>query len=71
MSKTINEIRQLKAEMDKNIAASITDAVSAFERESGVKVDSVHSTFHMVSKSDMDVKYEKVACVKSVIDFCM
>lgn len=71
MSKTIDEIRRLKVEMDKDISKAITDAVAVFERESGIKVDSVHSSFQMVSKSDADVKYEKVACVKSVIDFCM
>ena len=71
MSRTIDEIRGLKVAMDKKLSVAISEIVAEFEWESGVKVDSVHSSFHMVSKFDMDVKYEKVACVKSVIDFCM
>lgn len=69
MSKTIAEIRQLKAEMDKRIADFITEEVKNFERESDVKVTSVFSGFHNVCHTEEGFDYVKTACVKSEIDF--
>lgn len=71
MGKTITEIRQLKAEMDKRIADFITEEVKSFEAESGVTVVSVHSGFHKVSFSDEGKDFVKMACVKSELDFGM
>lgn len=71
MGKTITEIRQLKAEMDKRIADFITEEVKSFEAESGVSVMSVHSGFHNVRFSDEDGDFVKTACVKSELDFGM
>lgn len=71
MGKTITEIRQLKAEMDKRIADFITEEVKSFEAESGVTVVSVHSGFHKVSFSDEGKDFTKIACVKSELDFGM
>ena len=69
MSRTIDEIRGLKAAMDKRISSAISEAVVEFEKESGVKVDSVHAVFQMVSKPGEELKYEKVACVTSSLDW--
>lgn len=69
MSRTIDEIRGLKAAMDKRISSAISEAVVEFEKESGVKVDSVHAVFQMVSKPGEEVKYEKVAYVTSSLDW--
>lgn len=71
MGKTITEIRQLKAGMDKRIADFITEEVKSFEAESGVSVVSVHSGFHKVSFSDEGGDFVKMACVKSELDFGM
>lgn len=69
MSRTIDEIRGLKAAMDKRIFSAISEAVVEFEKEIGVKVDSVHAVFQMVSKPGEEVKYEKVAYVTSSLDW--
>lgn len=69
MSKTIDEIRRLKAEMDEKIAISITDAVAEFERESGLEIKHVESGFHDVYSSDERVDKIKRACVTSTIEW--
>lgn len=69
MSKTIDEIRSLKAAMDKKLSAAISEIVAEFEQESGVEVNSVYSAFHLVSKSAEEVKFEKIACVTSSLDW--
>ena len=72
MGKTITEIRQFKAEMDKRIADFITEEVATFEVESGVSVVSVHSGFHKVRFSD-EGKASRARLIlecKKVTHFC-
>lgn len=69
MSRTIDEIRGLKVAMDKKLSVAISEIVAEFEWESGVKVDSVHAVFQMVREPGEEVKYEKVACVTSSLDW--